>query len=254
MSMDHWQPQEFAAHLLAPDATPPASLTSWTGHNSSKRFNVYRNNVRGALVEALAVRYPVVQRLVGEEFFRVMAAEFAVANLPPSPLLIHYGAEFPEHIAAFEPAAELPYLPDVARLESAYWQAYHAVDDTPLTAEAFQVIAPERLAEIRLEFIAGCHVLQSQHPIVSIWQTNAVDTEVTPVDLSLREDALVSRPHLSVEVRTLPQGAAHFLRLLQQGEALGEAAQQSITLFPAFDLTANLAGLIQTGIVKDIHS
>jgi CheY-like chemotaxis protein len=45
----------------------PGGVTSWTQPLPAKRFGVYRNNVSGALVEALAVRYPVVKRLVGEE-------------------------------------------------------------------------------------------------------------------------------------------------------------------------------------------
>ncbi len=120
----------------------PDGLRAWNGSEPSKRFSVYRSNVRGALVEALAVRYPVVQRLVGEDFFRVMSRDYALNNLPPSPVLIGYGENFPEFVEGFEPAATLPYLADVARLESAYWQAYHAADDAPLPAEAFAAIDP----------------------------------------------------------------------------------------------------------------
>ena len=172
------------------------------------------------------MRYPpVVQRLVGEDFFRVMAADFALHNLPPSPVLINYGADFPDFVANFEPAASLAYLPDVARLESAHWQAYHAADDEPLTVSAFQAVAPDKLAETRISLISACHIVSSPHPIVSIWQTNAQDAEVTAVDLSVAEDALVARPGLSVEVRKLPSGSARFLLLLSQGTRLGEAAE-----------------------------
>lgn len=250
--MQAWEEDTFAERLVSRQTQLPHGLSASGGRKPTKRFAVYRNNVRGALVEALAVRYPVVQRLVGEDFFRAMAAEFAIQNLPASPVLIGYGADFPEFIETFKPAETLPFLADVARLESAYWQAYHAIDDLPLAASAFQSISPEALAGVRLQFIGACHMLSSPHPIVSIWQTNAADESVTPVDLSQPEDAMVTRPALSVEVRRLPAGAFLLLSQLQNGASLGEAANNAANSHANFDLTQNLTGLIQSNIVKAI--
>jgi len=198
------------------------------------------------------VRYPVVQRLVGEDFFRAMAREFSLANLPISPVLIDYGANFSAFVAGFAPAASLPYLADVARLESAYWQAYHAADDEPAALETFQQIDPGTMAGLKLEFIAASFVVSSPHPIVSIWQTNSADAEVRPVDLSMAEDALVSRPDMAVEVRKLPAGAASFISALQSGKTLAEAAEAGFQSAAAFDLAMNIGGLIQARIVKGL--
>lgn len=248
-----WAESEFTAGLVAAAPALPQGLKAWNGSLPAKRFAVYRNNMRGALVEALAVRYPVVQRLVGEEFFRVMAREFALSNLPASPVLINYGPEMPDFIAGFQPAAGLPYLADVARLESAYWQAYHAADDTPAGDDLFRSLDPLSLAERRVHFIAGAHVVPSRHPIVSIWEANALQAEVRPVDLAQTEDALVSRPGLAVEVRRLPWGAAAFLSALMQGSMIGEAIDSAAAASPHFDLARNLAGLMQARIIKDIE-
>lgn len=252
MSLEPWNETGFASALKAAQPGLPAGLKAWNGAEPQRRFAVYRNNVRGALVEAIAVRYPVVQRLVGEEFFRVTAREYALANLPDSPVLIGYGAGFPDFIAGFEPAASLPYLPDVARLESAYWQAYHAADEQALQPQAFQALDPESLASVRLKFIAASSIVVSSHPVVSIWQTNAADAEVKPVDLSVPEDALVCRPGLSVEVRKLPQGAASFIGSLMAGATLAEAAGNAMHLVPGFDLARNIGGLIQSRIIREI--
>lgn len=247
-----WNETAFARSLTAGHMALPNGLRVWNGSEPAKRFSVYRNNVRAALVEALAVRYPVVQRLVGEDFFRVMARDYALNNLPPSPVLIGYGESFPAFITGFEPAATLPYLADVARLESAYWQAYHAADDAPLPAEAFAAIDPQTLAATKVTFLPSVFVLTSPHPIVSIWQTNAADADVKPVDLAEAEDALVSRPALTVEVRKLPVGASTFLSSLQSGAALGQAAAAAMEAHAGFDLSQNLAGLIQARLAKAI--
>jgi len=244
----------FAAALLDRSAPVPEGLASWTGRRPPRRFGVYRNNVSSALAEALAIRYPVVARLVGEAFFRAMASEFALRFPPRSPVLIGYGADFPDFVAGFPPAASLAYLADVARLESAWWQAYHAADAEPLRAEAFAALDPERLASVSFEFLPSMHLVPSRFPIVAIWRTNTHDTDVTAVDLEEPEDALLVRPGLDVEVRRLPPGAHAFLALLKDGAPLGEAAASAASASPAFDLVANLRGLIESRVLAGVRS
>ena len=89
---------------------------------SHPRFGVYRNNVASALTNSLRVRYPVVEQLVGGEFFGMMARGYVDEHKPRSAMLISYGAEFPEFITGFEAASSVPYLADVAKLESAWWK------------------------------------------------------------------------------------------------------------------------------------
>ncbi len=90
-----------------------------------------------SLIDALRTKFPATERIVGEEFFRAMARVFVIAHPPRSKILHTYGDDFGDFIAAFEPAAELAYLADVARLEAARTRAYHAADATPLTPADF---------------------------------------------------------------------------------------------------------------------
>jgi hypothetical protein len=239
----------FVAALLDSALPVPEGVTSRPGSNPKRRFSVYRNNVSSALIEAVAARYPVMNRLVGEDFFRAMTREYVLGHLPASPVLIGYGRDFPDFVSKFPPAAGLLYLADVARLESAYWEAYHAADAQPLDAAAFTAIAPERLASIRMEFIPSFFLITSTFPIVSIWHTNVHDAEVKPVDLSAGEDAAVARPELDVEIRRLPPGAAKFLETLKISHTLGDAAVAGAAAEAGFDLAHNLRGLIETRIV-----
>ena len=251
--MDQWSQRDFAERLIDLDMPLPEGVVSWADPTPKRRFGVYRGNMRGALGEAIAVRYPVVLRLVGEPFFLAMAREFAVNNLPRSPVLIDYAANFPEFIELFEAAKSLPYLADVARLESAYWQAYHAADAQPVAAEEFGKLDPATLHKLRFEMLPSVAIVRSAFPIVAIWRTNTEDEEIASVDMTLSEDALVVRTRLDVEVRALPPGAAVFLSLLQQGMALGEAAGVAMEASPKFDLTTNLTGLIQAHVVRNMQ-
>lgn len=103
-----FSPGQFARALLDPLAPPPRDF-------AERRFAAYRNNVLVGVTDALAERFPVVLRLVGDEFFRATAGVHARTAPPRTPMLAEYGAGFPAFIEDFEPARELPYLAALVR-------------------------------------------------------------------------------------------------------------------------------------------
>lgn len=247
-----WDAAEFAAALADRNRPVPAGTSSWNMRRPAKRFGVYRGNVSGALREALAVRYPVVQRLVGDEFFQFMAWEYAQRGFPSSPVLIHFGADFPDFISRFPAADTVPYLADVAALESAHWEAYHARDCAPVASEAFAALDTSGLDRVTLEFLPSVRIVPSRFPIVDIWRMNLEGNEPQPVNLDERQDALVVRPEFQIEVRKLPHGAARFLTLIQAGKTLAEAITLVQEEAPEFDIVQNLTGIIQARLVSRI--
>ena len=124
----------FAAALGEPSAPPPAMTHGRMGAPDARRFAVYRNNVAVGLIGALEARYPVSRRIAGDELFRAMARAFVRAHKPRSPVMIAYGGEFPNLWPIIlrrldgSVAAASSRLPDVARLENAWVEAYHAED------------------------------------------------------------------------------------------------------------------------------
>ena len=79
-------------------------------------------------MKASSSRFPVVEKIVGEEFFAAMARALRASIRRVRRCLSGYGDEFPAFVAAFEPAREFAYLADVARLEAARTRAFHAAD------------------------------------------------------------------------------------------------------------------------------
>ena len=210
----------FAGAVLDTDAAVPAPVSRKAGGVPSRRFGVYRNNVYASLIDVLAGHFPVVARLVGEEFFRAMARAYVEDEPPRSAVLLRYGAGFPAFVAGFPPAAPVPYLADMASLEWACHAAYHAEDaaPVPLTDLACAVEDAEH-AVLRLHPSLG--VVRSLYPIVSISELNRQSGQVPAARLEGREDALVARPKLEVEIRRLPHGGAPFILALREGKTLG---------------------------------
>ena len=240
----------FVSALRDRGLPPPADIAGRSDETPERRFGVYRNNVHVSLVEALMGTYPVVLRLVGEDFFRGMARVYVGNSLPRTPVLIHYGDDFADFIESFEPARELGYLADVARLEWAWNLSYHAGDATPLDGQALGDIPPDRMTDLVFDLHPSMQVVSSPWPVLAIWDTNTNEEDVRPVDLSTGGgDVLVIRPAYEVELRTLPRGGATFIAALREGGRLGGAFERAIAASPDFDLAANLQGLIGAGAI-----
>lgn len=240
---------DFANAVLDGNARVPAPLTRKSGGTPSRRFGVYRNNVYASLIDVLAGRFPMTARLVGEEFFRAMARAYIEKAPPRSAVLLRYGEGLAGFIAYFTPAASVPYLADVARLEWAWHTAYHAADAIPLSLAALKDAAADAGAAT-FTLHPSLRVVRSSYPVVTIWQLAARGGEDEPARLPADgEDALVVRPRLEVEVRRLPKGGAAFACALQDGATLQEAAVIAMQDAPTFDLEANLAGLMASGAI-----
>jgi len=237
----------FARRLTNPDRAPPEFTRGREGRPDARRFSVYRNNVAAGLIASLEARYPVARRLVGDDFFRGMAGAYVAAHKPSSAVLIHYGADFSEFIADFEPARDLPYLPDVARFENAWVEAYHAAEARPAGLADLAAFPPESFADLTFVLHPSVRLLRFGHPAASIWAAHQGDGEPRPPERWDPEVAMVLRPDAEVEVRVLPTRGFELAVALRAGLTLGEAA---LPLTEAGeDAGAHLIGLIGAGAV-----
>ena len=233
----------FAGALLNRGRAMPPNLVGPDGEPSPRRFGIYRNNIVASLTEALESMFPAVCRIVGDEFFRAMARSYFLGSPPSSPILLDYGGSFADFIAGFEPAATLPYLADIARIERAWSEAYHAAEAVPLVASVFGTIPGDRLTDISLSLHPSLRIVRSSFPALTIWRMNVGDGVPGPVDFSVSEDTLIIRPRAEVEARSMPPGGAEFLAALSAGNSIGAATRMALEAQPSFNLETNLVGL-----------
>ncbi len=243
---------QLAPGLLDPAAPPPGIVLQADGASVVKRYNVYRNNVTVSLIAALAAIYPAVQRIVGEDFFRAMARSHVRETPPDSPLLFDYGRAFPAFIAAYPYAAEMPWLADVARIERAWLDAYHAADAPALTAADLAAVPVQNLPDLQLRAHPAAQWVRSSYPAVSIFALNRQEGAVGAVTATQAQTGLVTRPADEVIVTHLPDDAAPFLQSLLDGQPLARAAEAGLSADPSFDLTDHLAALIKAGVFASL--
>ena len=165
--------QAFAASLATADnaPVPPSLLPCLVADHvaADERLAVYRNNARHNAREALRAVYPVVEQLVGARFFDHAADRYAAAHPSTSGDIHAFGGQFAAFLAAFEPAAGLAYLPDVARLEWAMHEVFHAAAAPPFPLERLAGVAESGHAALRFVFNPACRLVASAWPVHRLW-------------------------------------------------------------------------------------
>ncbi len=238
---------DFADALLDPGGPVPGGIHAAAGPDIAKRFDVYRNNVFASLIDALQDSFPVIRKLLGDEFFRALAREFIIASPPGSPVLLEYGNGFAAFITDFEPLRKMRWLADIARLEMAWLKAYHAAEASPLDTGDLAAIAPEQFAALQFTMHPSTHLVTSKWPVLSIWLANQEGAETPEIEIdSGGEDILILRPYENVELYELHGGSEAFIAALLNGQTL-EQANRSASQNADFDLNANLTMLIASG-------
>lgn len=229
----------------------PPGVTAQSPDEAAQRFAVYRNNVTHSLTRALARRFPVVERLVGGEFFTAMARLYIEADPPASPRLFLWGEGFARFLQGFPPVRSLPYLPDVSRLEWQRGLAYHAAD-VPSVAAADLAQAAADPARFRLALHPSVGLIRSRCAVVTIWHANQQGAVQTgPLRADRAEDALILRDRADqVPVIALSPGEAGFQSALMRGETLLEAATRAEGADPARLLAILMRAGAITGIAQ----
>ena len=234
----------FRAALLDPTQAAPAGLVNPDGSQASKRYDVYRNNVAVSLSDALEAAFPVVRKLVGDQFFRAMAGVYLRKHPPTDPLMMFYGQKMPHFLMRFEPVKTLPYLPDIARLELAMRRSYHAADSTPIAAQDLGAYAPDALMALRMTLAPALQVVASSYPVHAIYMANT-SAAPHPKDSS-PETVLITRPQFDPVAQLISAQAADFITALGRGDQLAVAHAAA---GPGFDLGATLGQLLAQGAI-----
>jgi len=247
---------QFARALLDP---APASIDAGAvaGLVAQPGFAVYRNTVLKGCVDALQANYPAVTRLVGEEWMRAAATVYARTHLPATPMLLDYGAGFAAFLATFAPAAELPYLAGVARLDRLWTEAHAACDARALEPDAIGGMSEDQLAQLVLRVHPSARWMWfDEQPIFTIWSRNRDDREADRSDADdiawQGEGALIVRPF--DRVQWMPVGSAEivFLDQCAAGGSLARAATAALEAEPSADLAQLMARLLTAGAFAEI--
>jgi hypothetical protein len=187
-----------------------ASLPEGWGARHAAALEVYRNNYRASLVEALAVTFERTQAWVGEESFRRAAAHHVIAHPPGSWTIDAVGEGFDATLA--ELFANDLEVAELAALEWAMHRAFVAGDAAPLAVADFAArtagFSEDDWAGLGFAFTPGAALLSVAHDVGALW--NALkDEEFTAPEIGL------AAPHALLVWR---EGLRPVFRLMEEAD------------------------------------
>jgi hypothetical protein len=246
--------RSFSRALFEPEHTAEALVQFRGGREqAAHRFDLYRGNLSATWNKTLAAAYPVLQMLVGEDFFGGLTQAYGRAHPSESGDLNQFGAHFARFLDGFPHVADYPYLPDMARLEWALHRAHYGASAEAVGAQQLAAVAPEQLETARLSLHPACHLLSSEWAVVPLWLAHQPGAGTAfPQQMAVPSYGVVLRPHWKTLLQPLEAASHAALAVLAGGGDFGAALDAAFELDDNFDVSGQLQQWIAQRLIVDI--
>lgn len=238
-----------------PDAALLGQVRPREGLSAASLLTIYRRATTATLVQALRVSYPVVERLVGAGFFAAATSAYVAETPSRSGDLERYGADFARFLDRYRPAASLPYLADVARLERLLAQLLRAPFSRALDRTTLAALSAADLPCLRLALSPRSALFCSRYPAFDIWRENR-DQQYEPASISLDsgETRLLLVAGKSVAAHSLTAAEHLFFECIRYGETLENAVDSAVGHDPSLDFADVLKKAIEWQCLSTIET
>jgi len=220
--------------------------------SASGLMGIYQTSGIGNIINSMKLTYPVIEKLVGVDFFRATCKAFILLHWPRSANMDDYGNEFADFLSVFEHAKHLTYLEDVARLEWLFHQSSLADDAATTDWARLAKIEEDEVLQIKFKLAPSVSLIRSIFPIEKIWQMNQLDAEHgTPVDFDGSETfLLLYRNGLKIDFVAIPFAEYVFLLAFYQGLTFEKAIDNSTREQASILIDDTLHKYIKLGVIS----
>ena len=142
-----------------------------------KGISIYQNNLLMTSARALAINYPVLEKMLGEGTMRLLNRHLLKVELPASGDWADYGKALPELITTTPLQDDHPYLHDVAQLERCLHHAARSCK-TELEVESLAQLSEVELDNIYIHLADGLSVMPAQYQVDELWRLHQFDSEM----------------------------------------------------------------------------
>ncbi len=193
------------------------------------RLDVYNGGYLTRLVEAMTSDFPGVLHALGDDGFRDLVRDYVTRHPSRHQNLIFLGSRLPDFIAGRKHLPHRAFLRDLARLEVAMNEAFHAPAFAPFDVSTLQALAPEDWSGAVFCGNPSLHLVETTYPVNRYLQ--AVFDEREP-EIPARSRSRVAVYRKDFRVWRAGLGAEAFatlaalLRSVPFGEALRFAGRE----------------------------
>lgn len=237
----------FAAALFAEQPSSSAWSAGGDPLGATAGLATYRNNLREGFRKALALEFPVIEQLVGADYFRQLALQFLAAHPSRSGDLSGIGAPFPQWLREQFAGTRYSWFADVATLEWALEELRIAAEVPSADVADLATIDPASYAALALRLHPAARLLAFEAPAASIWLAHQNDPPAAVDLMAGGERVLVRARAECFEFHRLSASEHSLLEGLGREEPLGAAVERVLASDPDIDLTLVLGRLLAIG-------
>jgi hypothetical protein len=243
-------PFQAAMQSIDPSAAAALAAIGAPRPHATGEFTAHHNAAAIELLHSVARIFPTIARMLGEDAFFEVAAQFVAQHAPTAPASIFYGDRFPDFLRRTGSSASAEYVADIAAIDAAREAARQTADCIAVPYAACDDLHSDRSLHVILH--PSVVLLQSSFPAVTGWFVNQPRG-----DRWVRrwgpEDAMIACTRLDAELWRLPSGGFNCLTALKAGTSLADAARAGMAANAAFDLAEVLAILAASNVVTRVE-
>ncbi|VVC77279.1 hypothetical protein AQUSIP_26060 [Aquicella siphonis] len=220
----------------------------------AQNMRIYRNNVQSTLGQTLLDIYPMINRLVGEDFFRITAKEYILKYPSRSSNLHDYGEYFSSFLAEYPPLHNLTYLAEVAEFEWTCHQLYFAADHGMMDIQKLESLSPDQYGHLHFTLHPACKLMKFHYPLLRILALCKGELSGT---INVNEggvNLLIARPEWDILLIPVSSAEFAFLAALQENYSITDALESALQLDPEFKMDEKLPEWVRHKIIVDFFS
>ncbi|WP_019026511.1 DNA-binding domain-containing protein [Colwellia piezophila] len=192
-------------------------------------MGIYQHSAIANITSSLSLTYPVVEKLVGKDFFAQVSRQYIFIYWPTTANMDDYGENFPLFVAELEQAKSLTYLKDVAQLEWLFHQCSLAKDSITFDWTLLAKVAPADALQLNFILAPSVALIKSTQPIDKIWQMNqenVPDNSELALDGDNETNIVLFKQALKTQMITISASEFALLQSFAQGHSFEMAIER----------------------------
>lgn len=191
--------------------------------DAATRLSVYGDGYFLRLLEALASDFPAVKRALGENDFRVLAADYLKTNPSRSPSLADLGSALPRFAGSHQLVRRHPFLPDLARLERGVMTRLLTGRLPALDPEALRKIRAEDWERVSVILDPTVLLIKATWPIERLWRRRELPAKAggRMIRRARAQWLVIFRDEAWVKVVEISEREWTLLKQIKEGARLG---------------------------------
>jgi hypothetical protein len=136
--------------------------------SAEERVDIYANMYFYRLLDVLKEDFPATLQVLGEDNFHNLVTGYLLEHPPTEPSVYFCGRNLSDYLRDHPTTANVPFAADLAMLERAMVEVFHAADAVALDAEAMRMTPPNEWPALQLRMPPATRILALAWKVVEL--------------------------------------------------------------------------------------